>query len=125
MSIHKSALKGHAPANRAIVKRTMVDEIVGTVEFGVAESAPWHKEFPQSKGDYNNVVDDPVNRGYRDKSLRDYAIARFAAIQLACGKGLISDAEGTDEWGGSPIQKNGNRKKPIIWLNECAPLRVC
>ena len=117
MSIHRSALKGQAPANRVIVKRAMVDEIVETVEFGVAESTPWHKEFPQSKGDYNNVVD-PVNKEYRDKSLRDYAIARFAAIQLACGKGLISVAEDTDEWEGSPIQKNHNRKNPIIWLNK-------
>ena len=57
MSIHKSALKSHAPANRAIVKRTMVDEIVEIVEFGVSESAPRHKGFPLSKGDYNNVVD--------------------------------------------------------------------
>ena len=96
----------------------MVDEIVETVEFGVAEFAPWHKEFPQSKGDYNNVVDDPVNKGYRDKSLRDYAIARFAAIQRACGKGLISDADDTDEWEGSPIQNNDNRKNPIIWFNK-------
>ena len=88
------------------------------VEFGVAESAPWHKEFPLSKGDYNNVVDNPVNREYRDKSLRDYAIARFAAIQLACGKGLIGNADDTDEREGSPIQKNENRKNPIIWLTK-------
>ena len=95
MSTHRSALNGHAPANRAVVKRTMVDEIVEIVEFGVAESAPWHKGFPKSKGNKNNVVDDPVNKEYHDKSLRDYAIARFAAIQLACGKGLISDADVT------------------------------
>ena len=43
--------------------------------------------------DRNKVVDDPVDRSYRDKSLRDYAIARFAAIQLACDKGLICDAD--------------------------------
>ena len=70
------------------------------------------------KGDYNNVVDDPVNKESRDKSLRGYAIARFAAIQLACGKGLFSDADDTDEWEGSTIQKNDNRKNPIIWLNK-------
>ena len=84
----------------------------------MSESAQWHKEFPLSKGNYNNVVDDPVNKGYRDRSLRDYAIARFAAIQLACGKGLISDADDKCEWEGSPIQKNDNRKNPIIWLNK-------
>ena len=66
----------------------------------------------------NNVVDDPVNKGYRDRSLRDYAVARFAATQLACGKGLISDADDKYEWEGSPIQKNDNRKNPIIWLNK-------
>ena len=85
MSILKSALKIDAPANRAIVKHTTVDEIVEIVEFGVAGSAPRHKELPLSRGGYNNVVDDPVNKEYQDKSLRAYAIARFAAIQLACG----------------------------------------
>ena len=70
MSIHKSTLKSHAPANGAIVKRTMVDEIAEIVEYVVSEFAPWHKEFPLSKGDYNNVVDDPVNKEYIDKSLR-------------------------------------------------------
>ena len=118
MGTSKSALKGNAPANRAIVKCTKIDEIVEIVEYGVSDSAPWHKEFPQSKGDCNKVVDDPVDRSYRDKSLRDYAIARFAAIQLACGKGLISDADGKCEWEGSPVQKNDNRKNPIIWLDK-------
>ena len=88
----------------------------------MSESAQWHKEFPLSKGNYNNVVDDPVNKGYRDRSLRDYAIARFAAIQLACGKGLISDADDKNEREGSPIQKNDNRKNPTIWLNKSALL---
>ena len=96
----------------------MIDEIVEITEYGVTDSAPWHKEFPQSKGDYNKVVDDPVDKDYRDKSLRDYAIARFAAIQLACGKGLISDADDKSEWEGSPIQQNDNRKNPIIWLDK-------
>ena len=53
MGIHKSALKIHAPANRAFVKRTMADEIAEIVEFCVAESAPWHKEFPLFKRDYS------------------------------------------------------------------------
>ena len=51
--------------------------------------------------------------GYRDRSLRDYATARFAAIRLACGKGLISEADDKHEWEGSPVQKNDNRKNPI------------
>ena len=113
-----SALKGNAPAKRAIVKCTMINEIVEITEYGVTDSAHWHKEFPQSKGDYNKVVNDPVDKDYRDKSLRDYAIARFAAIQLACGKGLISDADDKSEWEGSPIQQNDNRKNPIIWLDK-------
>ena len=107
------------------MKCTTIDEIVEIVEHGVSDSAPWHKEFPPSKGDYNNVVDDPVDKGYRDRSLRNYAIARFAAIQLACGKGLTSDADDKNEWEGSPIQKNDNRKNPIIWLERCAPPRNC
>ena len=86
--------------------------------YGVSDSAPWQKEFPPSKGHYNKVVDDPVDKGYRDRSLRNYAIAPFAAIQLACGKGLISDADDKCEWEGSPIQKNDNRKNPIIWLDK-------
>ena len=43
------------------MKCTTVDEIVEIVACGVSESAPWHKEFPPSDGDYNNVVDDPVD----------------------------------------------------------------
>ena len=118
LSILKGAVKGHTPANEAILKRTMIDRSRKIVEHGVSDSAPWHKEFPLSKGDYNNVVGGPATKEYRDKSLRDYAIARFAAIQLAWGKGLISDADDTDEWEGSPIQKNDNRKNPIIWFNK-------
>ena len=38
----------------------------------LTDSAPWRKELPQSKGDYNKVADDPADRDYRDKSLRDY-----------------------------------------------------
>ena len=106
----------------ATVKHTTVDEIVAIVEFGVAESAPRHKELPLSRGDYNNVVDEPVNKEYQDKSLRAYAVARFAAIQLACGKGLFSDVDDTDEWEGSQIHKNENRKNPIIWLTRSALL---
>ena len=103
LGILESVVKSRTPANRAIVKRTLIDEVPGIVEYGVSESAPWHKEFPSSKGDYNNVVVDPVTGVYHDKSLRDCAIARFAAIQLAWGKGFINDADDTDEWEGSPI----------------------
>ena len=74
LSILESAVKSRTPANRAFVKHTSIDEIAEIVEYGVSESAPWHKEFPLSKGDYNNVVDDPVTKEYRDKSLRDYAL---------------------------------------------------
>ena len=49
LSASKSALKGNAPANRAIVKCTKIAEIT---EYGVTDPAPWHKEFPQSKGDF-------------------------------------------------------------------------
>ena len=125
MSILKSALKNNAPANRAIVQRTTVDKTFEIVELGVAESAPWHKEFPLSGGDYNNVVDDPITKEYQDKSLRAYAVARFAAIQPACGKGLLSDEDDTDEWEGSQVHKNENRNKlknPIIWLPRSALL---
>ena len=104
------------------MKHITVDEIVEIVEFGVAESAPWHKEFPLSGGDYNNVVGEPVDKEYLDKSLRAYAVARFAAIQLACGKGLISGVDGTDEWEGSQIHKNENRKNPIVGLTKSALL---
>ena len=100
------------------MKCTTIDEIAKIVEYGVSESAPWHKEFPPSEGDCNNVVVDPVDKGYRNRSLRNYAIALFAAIQLACGKGLISDADDKYAWEGSPIQKNDNRKSPIIWLDK-------
>ena len=68
MNILKHALKIHAPANRAIVKHTTVDEVLEIVEFGVAEFAPWHKEFPLSRGDCSNVADDPVNKEYQDKN---------------------------------------------------------
>ena len=112
------AMKGNAPANRAIVKCTMINEIVEITEYGVTDSAPWHKEFPQSKGDYNRIVVDPVDRDYSEKSLRDYAIARFAAIQLADGKGLISDNDDKSEWEGSAIKQNDNRRNPIIWLDK-------
>ena len=105
LSTGVSALKGNAPANRAIVKCTMIDEIVEITGYGVTDSAPWHKEFPRSKGDYNKVVVDPVSKDYSDKSLRDYAIARFAAIQLANGKGLINDNDDKSEWEGSDIQQ--------------------
>ena len=79
LSTNVSSLKGYTPADRAIVKCIKIDEIVEIVEYGVSDSAPWHKEFPPSKGDYDKVVDDPVDKSYRDRSLRDYAIARFAA----------------------------------------------
>ena len=77
LSTNVSSLKGNTPADRAIVKCTKIDEIVEIVEYGVSDSALWHKEFPRSKGDYNKVVDDPVDRSYRDKPLRDYAIFSF------------------------------------------------
>ena len=116
-----SAIKGRTPANRANVKCTKINEISQITEFGVTDSAPWHKEFPRSKGDCSKVVSDPVDKDYHDKSLRDYAIARFAAIQLASGKGLISDTDDKSEWEGSPTQQNDNRKNPIMWLDKCAP----
>ena len=115
-----SAIKGSTPANRANVKYTKINEIAEITEFGVTDSAPWHKEFPRSKGDYNKIVVDPVSKDYSDKSLRDYAIARFAAIQLANGKGLINDNDDKSEWEGSDIQKNDNRRNPIIWLDKSA-----
>ena len=113
-----SAIKGRAPANRANVKYTKINEIAEITEFGVTDSAPWHKEFPRSKGDYKRVVVDPVSKDYSEKSLRDYAIARFAAIQLANGKGLINDNDDKSEWEGSDIQQNDNRRNPIIWLDK-------
>ena len=83
-------MKRHAVANRAIVKCTKINEIAEITEYGVTDFAPWHKEFPRSKGDYSRVVVDPVDKDYSEKSLRDYAIARFAAIQLADGKVFLS-----------------------------------
>ena len=56
VGILKSALKSNAPTNRAIVKHVKIDEIIEIVEYGVAESAPWHKQYPLSGGDYNNAV---------------------------------------------------------------------
>ena len=69
-----------------------------------------------------NLVDDPVTKENRDKSIRAYAIARFAAIQLACGKECVSAKADTDEWDGSGVYKNPNRKNPIIWLPKSALL---
>ena len=45
------------------MKHIKIDEIIEIVEYSVAESAPWHKQFPLSVGDYNNVVDDPITKG--------------------------------------------------------------
>ena len=56
----KSAIKGKSPVNRAIVKLTTIDGIVEIVEHCVAESVQWHKKFPPSRGDYDNVVGDPI-----------------------------------------------------------------
>ena len=83
VGVFKSALKGNTPVNRAIVKLTTIDEIAEIVEHRVADSARWHRKFPPSRGDYDNVVDDPVTKEHRDKSVRAYATARFAAMQLA------------------------------------------
>ena len=116
-----SAIKGRTPANRANVKYTKINEIAEITEFGVTDSAPWHMEFPRSKGDYKRVVVNPVSKDYSEKSLRDYAIARFAAIQLANGKGLINDNDDKSEWEGSDIQQNDNRRNPIIWLDKKCP----
>ena len=46
LSTSVSALKGNASANRAIVKCTMINEIVEITGYGVADSARWRKEFP-------------------------------------------------------------------------------
>ena len=90
----------------------------------MAESAQWHKRFPPSRGDYNHVVDDPITEDHKTTSVRAYATARFAAIQLAKGRGLISDKADTDEWEGSDAHPNENRKNPIIWLEDSAILLV-
>ena len=120
----KSAMKGKSPVNRAIVKLTTIDDIVEIVEHCVAESAQWHKKFPPSRGDYDNVVGDPITEDYKQISVLAYATARFSAIQLAKGRGLISDKADTDEWDGSEVHPNENRKNPIIWLEESAILLV-
>ena len=98
MSILKSALKSYTPANRAFVKHTKIDETIEFVEDSVADSVPWHKQFLLSGGDYGNVVDGPVRKEHRDKSIRAYATARFATIQFASG-----------QW-----------KNPITWLSKSA-----
>ena len=97
VGIPKSAMKGKSPVNRAIVKLTTIDDNIEIVEHCVAESAQWHKRFPPSRGDYNNVVCDPITEDYKKISVRAYATARFAAIQLAKGRGLINDKADTDE----------------------------
>ena len=117
-------MKGKSPVNRAIVKLTTIDDIVEIVEHCVAESVQWHKKFPPSRGDYDNVVGDPIAEDYKKISVRAYATARFSAIQLAKGRGLISDKADTDEWDGSEVHPNENRKNPIIWLEESAILLV-
>ena len=104
------------PTGLCIVKHATIDEIVEIVGYGVAGFAPWHKQFPLSGGDYNNVVDDPIAQDYHDKSIRAYATARFAAIQFACGKVPLSDRDDNGEWEGSQVHENENRNNPIIWL---------
>lgn len=96
-----------------------INEILEIIGHRVVESAPWHKEFPVSGGDYVNAVDDPIakdSKDYHDKSIRDYAIARFAAFRLAGGNGPINVKADKDEWDGSRVHKNEHRKNPIIWL---------
>ena len=123
MRILKSALKVTPAnsANRAIVKHVKINDTPEIIERRVVDFAPWHKEFPVSGGDYLNAVDDPITKGYPDKSIRDYATARFAAIYLAGGKGLINGMADKDERDGSRVHKNGNRKNPISWLSESTP----
>ena len=120
----KSAMKGKNPVNRGIVKLTIIDNNIEIVEHCVAESAQLHKQFPPSRGDYNNVVCDPITEDYKKRSVRAYATARFAAIQLAKGRGLINDKADIDEWEGSEVHADENRKNLIIWLDESAILLV-
>ena len=108
-----------------------INETPEMIEHRVVDSAPWHKEFPVSGGDYVNAVDDPIAKDYHDKSIRDYAIARFAAIYLAGGKGLINDKADRDEWGGSRVHKNevertrssgSRRARSFLRLSMASPL---
>ena len=117
-----STLKGNGPVNRAIVKLTTIDDNVEIVNYRVAESAPLKKEFPPSSGKYDKVVENPITEEQKTISIRSYATARFAAIQLANGKGLIDDEDDMDEWEGSDSHPNENRKNPIIWLEDNALL---
>ena len=112
VGILKSALKGNTPVNRAVVKLTTIDEIAEIVEHRVADSARWHRKLPPSSGDYDNIVDDPVTKEHRDKSVRAYATARFAATQLAYGKRRVNDKADTDEWEGSRVHKNEIGRTP-------------
>ena len=56
MGILKSAWKSNYPASRAIAKHATIDKIIEVVEYSVADSAPWHKQFPLSGGDYEILL---------------------------------------------------------------------
>ena len=90
------------------MKLTTIDDSVEIVNYRVAESAPLKKEFPPSSGKYDKVVENPITEEQKTISIRSYATARFAAIQLANGKGLIDDEDDMDEWEGSDSHPNEN-----------------
>eukprot|EP00972_Heterocapsa_arctica_P097035 14316122-Heterocapsa_arctica.AAC.1 len=64
----------------------------------------------------------PISRDPNDVIINQtvaYAVARFRAIELANGYGLVQDREDTELWRGvEDVDPNESRKLPVIWTED-------
>eukprot|EP00972_Heterocapsa_arctica_P079293 11688501-Heterocapsa_arctica.AAC.1 len=103
------------------VKRTIrfVDILPEDIE-EVVVATPF-KDYIYAIQEIKTVSPKPIVRNPSDVNIVDvvsYAVARYRAIELANGKGLVSDTCDTEFWRGVPdIDPNGCRKLPVIWTD--------
>eukprot|EP00972_Heterocapsa_arctica_P091340 13476657-Heterocapsa_arctica.AAC.1 len=79
------------------------------------------KDYRYARDQIRTYLPKPVVRnpnGINLKDLMSHAVARFRAIELANGRGLVNDPYDTEMWRGvEKIDPKENRKLPVIWTN--------
>eukprot|EP00972_Heterocapsa_arctica_P035571 5234906-Heterocapsa_arctica.AAC.1 len=57
-----------------------------------------------------------IDGGHNIGDWTSYAVARYRAIELANGDGLMNDPTDVEKWRGADASHpNDNRKTPLIW----------
>eukprot|EP00972_Heterocapsa_arctica_P005673 837394-Heterocapsa_arctica.AAC.1 len=109
-----------APVRLSPVKRTIrFDDNVFIEE--VPNDTPF-KDYRYARDKIRTKSLKPVVRNPNKIHLRDlmsHAVARFRAIALANGRGLVNDPNVTEMWRGvEKIDPKESRKLPIVWTND-------